>query len=66
MKSCEKNIFLIYGGGSELKLEGYTDSSFQFDPDDSKSILGYMFTLNGGAVSWKSFKQQMVADSLLR
>ena len=23
-----KDIFLIYGGGSELKLEGYTDSSF--------------------------------------
>ena len=31
-----KNIFLIYGGGSELKLEGYVDFSFQSDPDDSK------------------------------
>ena len=45
-----KDIFLIYGG-SELKLEGYTDSSFQSDPDDSKSTSGYVFTLNGGAVS---------------
>ena len=58
-----KNIFLIYGGGSELKLEGYTDSSFQSDLNDSKSISGYVFILNGGAVSWKSFKQQIVADS---
>ena len=34
-----RDIFLIYGG-SNLKLKGYTDSNFQFDPDDSKSILG--------------------------
>ena len=58
-----KDIFLVYGG-SELKLEGYTDSSFQSDPDDSKSTSGYVFTLNGGAVSWKSTKQPTVADSV--
>lgn len=57
-----KDVFLIYGG-PELKLEGYTDSSFQSDPDDSKSISGYVFTLNVGAMSWKSSKQQTVADS---
>ena len=57
-----KDIFLVYGG-SDLKLEAYSDSSFQSDPDDSKSISGYVFTLNGGAVSWKSTKQQTVADS---
>ena len=45
-----KDIFLVYGG-SDLKLEAYSDSSFQSDPDDSKSISGYVFTLNGGAVS---------------
>ena len=59
-----KDIFLIYGG-SDLKLEGYSDFSFQSDPDDSKSISGYVFTLNGGAVSWKSSKQQIVADSTI-
>ncbi|KAI3472572.1 hypothetical protein Pfo_029356 [Paulownia fortunei] len=57
-----KDIFLIYGNG-ELKLEGYTDSSFQSDIDDSKSMSGYIFTLNGGAVSWKSSKQETTADS---
>ena len=31
--------------------------------DDSKSISGYVFILIDGAVSWKSFKQQIVADS---
>ena len=59
-----KDIFLIYGRGSELKLEGYTDFSFQSDLDDSRSISGYVFILNGGAVSWKSFKQQIVFDSI--
>ena len=45
-----KDIFLVYER-SELKLEGFTDFSFQLDPDDYKSILGYVFTLNGGSVS---------------
>ena len=45
-----KDIFLVYGG-SDLKLEGYSDSNFQSDSDDSKSTLEYIFTLNGGAVS---------------
>lgn len=57
-----KDIFLVFGG-SELKIEGYTDSSFQSEKDDSKSMLGYVFTLNGGAISWKSSKQSTTADS---
>ena len=56
-----KDLFLVYGG-EELKLLGYIDSSFQLDPDDSRSTSGFMFTLNGGAVSWKSFKQPTTAD----
>ena len=35
---------------SDLKLVGYTYSSFQLDHDDSKSISGYVFILNGGAI----------------
>ena len=54
---------LIYGGLEELVVKGYTDSSFQTDQDDSKSQSGYVFCLNGGAVSWKSSKQVTVADS---
>ncbi|KAL8038040.1 hypothetical protein ABFX02_11G077650 [Erythranthe guttata] len=45
------------------KLEGFTDSSFQSDVDDSKSNSGFIFTLNGGAVCWKSSKQSTTADS---
>ena len=47
-----------------MKLVGYTDFSFQSDHDDSKSMSGFMFILNDGAVCWKSFKQQTVADSV--
>lgn len=57
-----KDQFLIYGD-SELKLKDYTDARFASDKDDSKSISGYIFTLNDGAVSWKSSKQATVADS---
>ena len=59
-----KDMFLIYGD-SELKVNGYTDASFQTDKDDYKSQSGYIFLLNGGAVSWKSSKQYMNADSTI-
>jgi len=58
-----KDQFLVYGGSEELVVKGYTDASFQTDQDDSKSQSGYVFCLNGGAVSWKSSKQVTVADS---
>ena len=57
-----KDAFLIYGDG-ELEVTGYTDASFQTDKDDSKSQSGYIFCLNNKAVSWKSSKQETVADS---
>ena len=37
--------------------------SFDTDPDDSKSQTGYVFILNGGAVSWCSSKQSVVVRS---
>ena len=58
-----KDVFLMYGGNSEMKVIGYCDASFQTDKDDSRSQTGYLFTLNGGAVSWKSSKQTTTADS---
>ena len=56
-------MFLVYGGEDELVVRGYTDASFQTDRDDFRSQSGYVFILNGGAVSWKSSKQETVADS---
>jgi hypothetical protein len=49
-----KKSFLVYGGETELVVRSYTDVSFQTDRDDSKSQSGYVYILNGGAVSCKS------------
>ena len=56
-------MFLVYGGDEELVIKGYVDASFDIDPDDSKSQTGYVFILNGGAVSWCSSKQSVIAGS---
>ena len=58
-----KGMFLVYGGDEELKVRGFTDASFQTDRDDFRSQSGFVFCLNGGAVTWKSSKQSTVADS---
>ena len=58
-----KDMFLLYGGDEELDVNGYVDASFHTDPDDSKSQTGYVYMLNGGAVSWCSCKQSVVAGS---
>ncbi|KAK1601100.1 hypothetical protein QYE76_018952 [Lolium multiflorum] len=58
-----KDMFLCYGGDQELVVTSYTDASWNTDPDDSKSQSGYMFILNGAAVSWASSKQCTVAKS---
>ncbi|XP_076952723.1 uncharacterized protein LOC143626547 [Bidens hawaiensis] len=61
-----KDMLLIYGSGEEeLVVKGYTDASFQTDRDDSRSQSGYVFVLNGGAVSWKSAKQDVVVLSTI-
>ncbi|KAK8680799.1 hypothetical protein V6N13_109737 [Hibiscus sabdariffa] len=59
-----KDVFFVYGGEEQLSIKGYTDASFQTDKDDSRSQSGFVFRLNGGAVSWKSSKQDIVADSI--
>jgi hypothetical protein len=58
-----KDLFLIYGGDKDLVVKGYTDASFVIDSDDSKSKSSYIFTLNGGAFSWKSSKQGTITES---
>jgi hypothetical protein len=59
-----KEAFLMFGGEEELIIKGYSDASFQTDVDDSKSQSGFVFCLNGGAVSWKGSKQDTVADAM--
>ncbi|KAJ9557826.1 hypothetical protein OSB04_012440 [Centaurea solstitialis] len=59
-----KEMSLVFGGTEdEISVTGYSDASFQTDRDDFRSQSGYVFTLNGGAISWKSSKQDTIADS---
>jgi hypothetical protein len=58
-----KDMFLVYGGETELVVRGYTDASFQTYQDDLRSQSGFVFTLNGGAVNWRSSKHDTTADS---
>ena len=56
-----KNLSIHYG---ELEtMHGYCDSSYMADINDSKSVEGYIFFLNGGPITWKSRKQQNIAMS---
>ncbi|KAA0051523.1 gag/pol protein [Cucumis melo var. makuwa] len=57
-----RDYMLMYGS-KDLILTGYTDSNFQTNRDSRKSTSSSMFTLNGGAVVWRSIKQGSIVDS---
>ena len=58
-----KNYMLTYT--DSLEIRGYSDADFAGDKDDRKSTSGYVFTLAGGAISWRSSKQTIVASSTM-
>ncbi|KAE8679209.1 Retrovirus-related Pol polyprotein from transposon TNT 1-94 [Hibiscus syriacus] len=58
------NVALCYEG-SNLLINGYVDSDYAGDLDKSKSTTGYVFKVAGGAVSWISKLQSIVATSTI-
>ena len=46
-------------------LEGYSDANRISDMKDTKSTSGYVFTLSGAVVSWKSSKKTCIARSIM-
>jgi hypothetical protein len=50
-------------GVKNLTFEGFCDSDWGNDPDSRKSVTGYVIRLAGGAVSWASRRQTIVAQS---
>ena len=50
-------------GRQEDTLCGYVDSDLAGDLDQRRSLTGYVFTIGGGAVSWKATLQPTVALS---
>lgn len=55
----------IHYTGYPKVLEGYSDSNWISDVDELKATSGYVFTLGGGAVSWKSCKQTILTRSTM-
>jgi hypothetical protein len=47
-------------------LEGYSDSNWISDIDQIYATSGYVFTLGGGAVSWRSCKQTILIKSTMK
>ena len=58
-----KDMCLGYGGTAPLQMVGFSDSDWAGDLADRKSTSAFIFTLAGGAVSWASRKQTIVAAS---
>ena len=60
-----KDLMLKYRKSDTLEIKGYSDADYAGDRDDRKSTSGYVFTLAGGAISWRSSKQELVATSTM-
>jgi hypothetical protein len=56
---------LTYRRSDSLEIKGYSDADYAGDKDERKSTTGYVFTLAGGAISWRSCKQTIVASSTM-
>jgi hypothetical protein len=58
LKATE-NFKLTYGG-AKSGLEGYSDAD-GMSHAERKAISGYVFLIDGGAISWSSKKQELVS-----
>ena len=50
------NLILGRHGKKAFDLVGWTDSNWAQDPDDCKSVGGFVFDVTGGSISWLSKK----------
>jgi hypothetical protein len=57
--------YRIHYSGNPKVLEGYSNSNWISDADEIKATSGYVFTIEGGVVSWKSCKQTILTRSTM-
>jgi hypothetical protein len=60
-----QDLGIQYSRKGHKTLEGYSDSDFASNRGDRISILGNVFFLAGGPISWMSKKQKSVATSTM-
>jgi hypothetical protein len=54
---------MMYRRSDSLQIVGYSD--FDYTGDNRKSTSRYVFTLAGGAISWKNSKQTVITSSTI-
>lgn len=56
---------IVYQGDDNeaIQLVGYSDADYAADKSDRKCIMGQIFMLGGGPISWASRKQRSVSTS---
>ena len=54
----------LWYGRFPAVLEGYSDAGWIADTAECKDVTGYVFTLGGGAVAWRSVKQKIIIRSI--
>ena len=54
---------MVFEAKPQEGLIGYSDSSYNVDPDDGKSTTGHIFYFGGNQITWCSQKQEIVALS---
>ena len=64
------NLYIKYSAKAKAEFNtaipvGFADSDYARDSSTSKSTYGYLFTLAGGAISWKSKRGLTIALSTL-
>jgi hypothetical protein len=57
--------YVIHYTGYPAVLEGYNDANWISDVDELYATSGYVFTLGGAAVSWRSCKQMVLTRSTM-
>ena len=60
-----KDHMLTFKKFDQLQVIGYFDFDFTDCPDDRKSTSDFIFMMAGGAISWKSVKQNFTATSTM-
>ena len=56
---------MVYVSLGTCSPRGYSDSNWISDADEIKATSGYIFTLGGAAVSWRSRKQTILTRSTM-
>lgn len=58
-----KKIKLCYSRDGASEIQAYSDADWANDPNDRRSVTGYLLMMQGGPISWSSKRQQTIALS---